>query len=82
MRKGFNQDAFINWMEDEFDMNRFALNLVLNIIDYGMQRERVSRDRFCEFVADMIGEIDMLAVAAFCDDGMLTDSTLKALGRK
>ena len=81
MYRGFNESEFMEWLENEFTMNRFAIELVQNIIEYAHRHEHVSKDMFCQFVADMIPDLDMLEVARFCDSEILTDSTIKQLGR-
>ena len=81
MVKGFNQSLFMEWLESEFNMNRFTIDIVLNILDYASKHEHVSKDQFCYFVADLIPEVDMLTVASFCDNSILTSETIKALNR-
>ena len=44
--------------------------------------QRISLDQFPEFVSDMLSEVEFLEVAQFCGNNMLTDTTLKELGRK
>lgn len=62
-------------------MNRFTLDMVQNIIEYAQKHEHVSKDQFCYFIADLIPEIEMLDVARFCENGILTNDTLSMLGR-
>lgn len=81
MYKGFNESEFIVWLSNELTMNRFAINLVQNIIEYAYRHEHVSKDMFCYFVADLVPGIEMLDVARFCGSEILTDSTIKQLGR-
>ena len=81
MIKGFNQSLFMEWLESEFNMNRFTIDIVLNILDYASKHEHVSKDQFCYFVADLIPEVDMLTVASFCDNSILTSETIEALNR-
>ena len=81
MVKGFNQSLFMEWLESEFNMNRFTIDIVLNILDYASEHEHVSKDQFCYFVADLIPEVDMLDVATFCDNSILTSETIEALNR-
>lgn len=80
--QGFNQDSFMRWMEETFYLDDYARQLILNVIEYAQKWEHVSKDMFAGFVADMLPEIEFLDVARFCEDGCLTDTTLKALGRK
>ena len=81
MVKGFNQSLFMEWLESEFNMNRFTIDIVLNILDYASKHAHVSKDQFCYFVADLIPEVDMLTVANFCDNSILTSETIEALNR-
>ena len=81
MYKGFDTDAFFRWYKENFETNSLVISLVNNIIDYAHKWKHVSKDQFCEFVADMLG-LDMLEVAQFCEDCILTDSTLKQMGRQ
>lgn len=81
MYKGFDRDSFFRWYEEQFYTNNTVISLVNNIVDYAYEYEHVSKDQFCNFVAMMLGVSD-LEVAQFCEDAILTDSTLKQLGRK
>jgi hypothetical protein len=80
--KGFNQDAFIEWMEETFEINDYGIEIVRIIIEYAQRWEHVGKDQFAGFIADMLPDVELLDVAKFCEDGCLTDNTLKALGRK
>lgn len=79
--KGFNEKAFTEWLEDKFDLNSYAVEMVTNIIEYAHKQERVSKDQFAYFVSDLLPEVEFEEVAQFCEDCMLTDGTLRALGR-
>ena len=83
MYKGFNQKTFMTYLKDNFSAmdSHFTCDIVENIINYAHKHESISKDQFCYFVADMIPEVEMLEVARFCEDGKLTDGTLKELGR-
>lgn len=80
--KGFNEKAFTEWLEDKFDLNSYAVEMVTNIIEYAYKQERVSKDQFAYFISDLLPEVEFEEVAQFCEDCMLTDGTLRALGRK
>lgn len=80
--KGFNENAFIEWIEDKFELNPYAVQMITNIIEYAQEWEHVSKDQFAEFVANLLPEVEFLEVARFCEDSILTNSTLTALGRK
>ena len=80
--KGFNENAFIEWIEDKFELNQYAVQMVTNIIEYAQKWEQVSKDQFAEFISNLLPEVEFLEVAKFCEDSILTNSTLTALGRK
>lgn len=79
--KGFDKGEFMSWLAENFTVNNFSLDLIDNIVEYAHQYEHVAKDQFCYFVADLIPEVGMLDVARFCEDGILTKDTLKALRR-
>lgn len=81
MEKGFNREEFINWMKENYHIDRFSEDMINIIIDYAHKHEHVSKDMFCDFVSSMIPYIEKLYVARFCDDNILTDNTLRELGR-
>lgn len=80
--KGFNEKAFTEWLEDKFDLSSYAVEMVRNIVEYAHKREQVSKDQFAYFISDLLPEVEFEEVAQFCEDCMLTDGTLRALGRK
>lgn len=80
--KGFNENAFIEWIEDRFELNPYSVQMVTNIIEYAQKLAHVSKDQFAEFVANLLPEVELEEVARFCQDSILTDSTLRMLGRK
>lgn len=84
MIKGFNKDGFMNWLKNKFPGcldNHWNRELVENIIIYATKHEHISKDQFAYFVSDMLPDVKFLEVARFCEDGCLTDGTLKQLGR-
>lgn len=80
--KGFNETAFIEWVKDKLDLNPYGVDIVSNIIEYAQKWEHVSKDQFAEFVTTLLPEVEFKEVARFCSDEILTDSTLRMLGRK
>lgn len=85
MDRGFNKDAFMNWLNTKFPRclhHYWTRSLVEYLIDYALDHESISKDQFCYFLSDMLPEVEFLEVARFCEDGKLTSGTLKALGRK
>lgn len=85
MIKGFDKDRFMAWLKEEFPGvidTHWNYELVENVIDYATKYEHISKDQFAYFVSDMLPEVEFLEVAKFCEDGYLTEGTLKALGRK
>lgn len=81
MYKGFDSNRFMEWLEETFTTDNYARQTVLNIIDYAHKHEHVSKDQFAYFVSDLLPEVEFLDVAKFCEDAILTDDTLKQLGR-
>lgn len=82
--KGFDREGFIEYIEDRYELNPYALQIVYNIIDEAQKHHHVSKDMFAEFLYDMlkgIDGIDFLKIAEYCESCILTDSTLKELGR-
>lgn len=80
--RGFDQNSFMVWIEENFYLNPYAIQTVINIIDYAQTYQHVSKDQFAEFVATLLPEIKFEEVARFCSDEILTDNTLRMLGRK
>lgn len=83
--KGFDQDAFYEWVCEEFHLNKatdtYAFKIMDSIIAFGHKWEHVSKDQFAGYIAQMLPNVDFLDVARFCEDGELTNSTLAELGR-
>ena len=85
MLNGFNKDVFMSWLKDEFPVcvdRHWNWDFVENIIDYGVEHNNVSKDQFCYFISDILPEVEFLEVARFCENGILTNSTLEELGRE
>ena len=80
MKKGFNNEGFMAYMKYQFpsafagDGNSFTRELLENLIEHAHKYEQVSKDQFCEFLADLLPEVEMGEVAAFMEDGCLTTS--------
>lgn len=81
MYKGFDSNGFMEWLEENFTTDNYARQTVLNIIEYAHKHEHVSKDQFAYFVSDLLPEVEFLDVARFCEDAILTNGTLKQLGR-
>ena len=82
MGNGFDKDGFMSWLKEEFPGvvdTHWNCDLVENILKYALKHESVSKDQFAYFVSDMLPEVDFLEVARFCDNGKLTNQTLKQL---
>lgn len=80
--KGFYEDDFIQYMIDNYQIDRYGEDLVRNIIQYAYKHENISKDMFCEFIEEMLPYVEKLHVARFCGDEILSDDTLDKLGRK
>ena len=75
MEKGFNEKKFMAYLNQEFSgmENCMLRGIVENLIEYGHKHEQVSKDQFVQWLADMIPEISFGEVAAFMEDGCLTE---------
>jgi hypothetical protein len=61
MKKGFNKQAFMAYLEkaiNGFD-NHFLRETVENLIDYGLKHEHVSKDQFCYWLSDLLPDIQL-----------------------
>lgn len=84
MRKGFNFEGFILWLNEKFSGcldNQWNYDLVENIIEYGFKHEMIAKDQLCYWISDILPDVEFLEVARFMEDDHLTNGTLKALGR-
>ena len=72
MIKGFNKNAFMEWLTNNFIIGDFGRYTVENIIEYAAEHEHVSKDQFVYFVSAMIPEVTFSEVAFFCDDSILS----------
>ncbi len=79
--RGFNKGGFIEWLEDKYGLNSFTVELLDNIIDYAHKHEHVSKALFVYFISDLVPEIEFIDVVKFCEDAILTNDTLRQLGR-
>lgn len=80
MKKGFNDEGFMAYVEYQFpgvfsrSGGSFTRELLENLIEYAHKHEQVGKDQFCVFLSDLIPEVEMGEVAAFMEDGCLTAS--------
>ena len=81
MYKGFDSSGFMKLLEENFTTDNYARQTVLNIIDYAHKHKHISKDQFAYFISDLLPEVEFLEVARFCEDAILTNGTLKELGR-
>lgn len=73
MNKGFDDAAFMRYLEERFSDPMFARQLVDNIIAYAHKHEQVSKDMFVYFVADLVPGMVFGEVAQFAEEGILTE---------
>lgn len=75
MKKGFNKQAFMMYLEKTINgFNQpFFRELVENLIEYGLKHEHVSKDMFCYWLSDLLPEIQFGEIAAFMSDKCLTE---------
>lgn len=81
MYTNFNQNDFMAWMENEFNLDNYSIKIILSLIHYAYQYANTSLDQFAYFVSDILPEVEFLDVARFCEDNILTQNTLKQLNR-
>lgn len=76
--RGFDKNAFMEYIREILNMNGFAYRMIENIINYAYEHEHVSRDQFADFIAELIPDVEFREVAAFCEDSCLTTYGIKA----
>ena len=81
MYTNFNQNNFMTWMENEFNLDNYSIQTILSLVHYAYHYENTSLDQFAYFVSDILPEVEFLDVARFCEDNILTQNTLKQLNR-
>lgn len=82
MKKGFDEEKFIDYIQGEFEgINHFTREMIYNILEYAHEHEQVSKDQFCYFVSDMIPEVEFGEVAMFIEDECLTENGIEAKRR-
>lgn len=79
MYKGFNEEKFIEWLDNRVGVNNFGKELVSNIIGYAHVHEHIAKDQFVEFLAELIPGIEFFDVAEFCEENILTNDTIRQL---
>lgn len=73
MNSGFDKSGFMDYLQSNFTMNqRYALDMIDNIIQYGIQKQNVSRDQLVWFLYDILPDISFKEIAVYCDDDKLT----------
>lgn len=74
MKKGFNEEEFINYLQGEItNINYFTREIILNIIEYAHEHEHTSKDQFCNFISKMLSKVEFGEVAMFMEDKCLTE---------
>lgn len=80
MNKGFNDNAFLTYLQNNFRgcENRFTIDMLLNILDYAHKWYHVSKDQFIWFLLDILpDEIEFGEIAQFANDEILTQNGIK-----
>lgn len=52
--KGFDRRAFMNYINDEYEINTFCIDMIDSIIEYAHNYEHVSKDQFADFVSHLL----------------------------
>lgn len=75
----FDKYGFLDYMEQAYDINQQTRNIIANIIAYAEEHANTGRDQLCDFIHDLLGELEYSEVYAFADDNILTEQgqTLK-----
>ena len=81
MYTDFNQNDFMTWMANEFNLDNYSIQTILSLVHYAYYNENSTLDQFAYFVSDLLPEVEFLEVARFCEDNILTQNTLKQLNR-
>ena len=74
MESGFHKEKFRVYIIDVFHTNIFSRGMLDNILNYAMRYENSSKDQLCQFLLEMIPEVEFGEVAAFCEDFILTEN--------
>lgn len=65
----FYKKNFMEYMENNFVMDRFARELLSSIVDYGEERCNSNKEELVNFICDMVANadyIDYAEVEQFC----------------
>ena len=74
-QNNFNKDQFLNYLEKIHQIDCDGIEIIDNLINYGLKKNNQSPDEFAEFISEVINEIDFEEVAAFCSDSILTPAS-------
>ena len=79
--KGFDKEAFYDWLEQQEAITVY--DVLDKVIEYAHRYEHISKDQFVHFISMMMPDyVSFDDVAQFAEDGILTDTTLKLIGRR
>ncbi len=74
----FDSSGFIDHLQIKFPSvfesacGSVARKMVKTLIDHAIRFENNSKDQFCDFLSDLLPEVEFGEVAAFMDDSFLT----------
>lgn len=68
----FNKEGFMDYVRETFHFDDETLQIIGNIVDYAIELQ-TSRDQICNFVSDLVNDIEFGEVAMFCPDSLLTN---------
>lgn len=66
----FDKKAFMEYMENNFVMDKFARELLSSIVDYGEEHCNADKEKFVNFICDMVANADYIdyeEVEQFCE---------------
>lgn len=56
----FDKKAFMEYMENNFVMDRFARDLLDSVIEYGEEHNNVAKYQIVYFIYDILKEVDSI----------------------
>lgn len=75
--KGFDKEKFIIYLQQKLNNEAIKDSMISgtidNIVEYAHKNEQVSKDQFCEFVSEILDQVEFGEVAMFMEDKCLTE---------
>lgn len=75
--KGFDEEKFIIYLQQKFETPVFKDSIVIeiieNVVEYAHKHKHISKNQFCEFVSEILDQVEFGEVAMFMEDKCLTE---------